>query len=150
MAGASFTVTGGSDIERGFNDLLRKMNDTTPAMKNIGEGLEASTKGRFSDEVAPDGKRWKPNKPSTKAKKKSNKILQEFGERGGLLGTISYKASRLEVALGSPKDYVAIHQFGGMAGRNRSVEIEARPIFGLSDDDKEEIMEVLEDHLLGF
>ena len=51
--------------------------------------------------------------------------------------------------IGSNLDYAAIHQFGGQAGRNKSVEIPARPYLQLTPEDFEEILSVTENFLGG-
>ena len=60
--------------------------------------------------------------------------LQDKGNAGGLKGSIStdYDASRAMV--GTNKVYGPIHQFGVEAGRNHSVELEARPYLPLTGD----------------
>ncbi len=149
MTGVTITVDfSETDIRRAFEKLLRNQRASKSAMRNIGEILLDSTKERFTDEKGPDGKPWSKNAPATLMHKRNPKILQELGEGGGLLGTIAYQANDVRVEVGSPKDYAAIHQFGGEAGRNRAVKIPARPYLGLSTEDKEDIIDTLQDHLL--
>jgi phage gpG-like protein len=47
------------------------------------------------------------------------------------------------VLVGTPKKYGAIHQFGGMAGRNKKVKIPARPYLVAQPDDIEQIKNTL-------
>ena len=55
--------------------------------------------------------------------------------------------------IGSNKEYAAIHQFGGMAGRGRKVEIPARPYLPLTTDGdlqpeaREEVLDTILRHL---
>ena len=42
--------------------------------------------------------------------------------------------------IGSNKVYAAIHQLGGLAGKNKKVSSPARPYLKLTDDDFEEIL----------
>ncbi|MDK4527298.1 phage virion morphogenesis protein, partial [Kingella kingae] len=42
--------------------------------------------------------------------------------------------------------YAAIHNFGGMAGRNRKVAIPARPFLILTNDDKQDLMNDVQDY----
>jgi phage virion morphogenesis protein len=67
---------------------------------------------------------------------------------GGLMGSINFKAENQLVKIGSPKVYAAIHQFGGTAGRNQSVSIEARPFLLVQDEDWSTIMNKLTEYLL--
>lgn len=139
------------------------------AMREIGERLAESTQARFSSSTAPDGSRWKPNAQAT--------ILDYLGGRGGFskkTGKITAKGSALAmnkrplVASGVLQDTIAwnlidggsgvevgtdrfaddweagaaVHQFGSKDGH-----IPARPFLGVSDDDRETILEIVEDFL---
>ncbi|MDK4527295.1 phage virion morphogenesis protein, partial [Kingella kingae] len=42
--------------------------------------------------------------------------------------------------------YAAIHNFGGMAGRNRKVRIPARPFLVLTNEDKQDLMDDVQDY----
>lgn len=42
--------------------------------------------------------------------------------------------------------YAAIHHFGGMAGRSRKVSIPARPFLTLSNEDKQDLMDDVQDY----
>lgn len=149
MAGATIKVNfSEGNIKDAFEQLLRNQRASGSAFKNIGELLLDSTKERFSEEKGPDGEPWVENAESTLASKNNPKILQELGEGGGLLGTIAYQATSDSVELGSPKDYAAIHQFGGETGRGGATTIPARPYLGISKQDEDDIGDVLKDHLL--
>lgn len=112
----------------------------------IGEELLLSTDERFDKETAPDGRPWEPLNAEYAAWKRefhgSDRILKL---RGYLRNTLRYQATDVSVAIGSNRVYSAIHQFGGQAGRNHKTTIPARPYLGLSDDDVEAILEMLED-----
>jgi phage virion morphogenesis protein len=130
------------------------------ALKNIGELLIKSTRERFDQERAPDGKRWAPLDPEYAKGKRSKKILQESGMQGGLLGTIVYRVMGRLLEIGTNKVYGAIHQFGGVivprsadrlvfriGGRlvfARKVTIPARPFLGISAADREAIVALVE------
>lgn len=45
--------------------------------------------------------------------------------------------------------YAAIHNFGGMAGRNRKVRIPQREFLTLTDDDKQALMDDVQDYFSG-
>ena len=135
------------EVRQALERLQRRVGDLTPAMEDIGELLIETTKERFKTSTAPDGGRWAPNKPSTLARKKSNRPL--IGETKSLSTQFSYRAGRASVEIGSPMLYAAIHQLGGQAGRGRKVTIPARPFMGLSESDKRAVLEIIEDHLAG-
>jgi len=103
-----------SQVRQMLNSAMQAFGgDLRPIMKDIGEYVKNETKTRFDEERDPDGNPWKPVKPGTAARKKNPKILQEQGRRGGLLGTLNYRAGRTQVSIGVNKPYAAIHQFGG-------------------------------------
>ncbi|EFH23696.1 hypothetical protein NEIPOLOT_00440 [Neisseria polysaccharea ATCC 43768] len=45
--------------------------------------------------------------------------------------------------------YAAIHNFGGMAGRNRKVRIPQREFLTLTDNDKQALMDDVQDYFSG-
>lgn len=78
---------------------------------------------------------------------------------GHLLGdaSMSYHADPDELLFGTVKEYGAVHQFGEKkwaTGKTTSRgvpipwgDIPARPFIGLSDDDKDYIVETIEEHI---
>lgn len=66
------------------------------------------------------------------------KILQESGL---MLGSIITYYGKDYAGVGTNKVYAAIHQFGGKAGRNKSVDIPARSFFELNEEDLNDILE---------
>jgi phage virion morphogenesis protein len=151
------------DVQRALGDLARKDGGLVQAsLKNIGIAMVKSVRRRFDAEQAPDGTPWKPLSPAYRAGKKGQKILQESGMRGGLLGTIVWQlVGSNAVAIGTNKIYAAIHQFGGtvlprkgdflvfkLGGRlifARKVVIPARPFLGLSAADRQTLLDTIED-----
>ena len=71
-------------------------------------------------------------------------ILQVSGQ---LAMSITTYYDNESAVIGSNKVYAAIHQLGGQAGRNKSVEIPARPYLKLNDDNFEEILEQTKSYL---
>lgn len=132
--------------------------DLTPAMKEIANHLEATTKRRFDQEQAPDGTPWKPSK---RAIEKGSRTLTD---RGYLKASIGSDWGRDYAAAGPERSgaaaiYAAIHQFGGtikpkkaqalsFGGRVYSkVVLPARPYLGFDEVNRDRIVEVLTDHL---
>ena len=142
MAGARITL----DVEDRqvlavLDQLLARMDDVTPALRDIGEALLNSTRQRFSDQQAPDGTPWAPLSAAYQARKKKNadKILVLDGYLSGLL---TYQVLPDGLELGTNRIYGATHQFGAPE-RN----IPARPFLGLSEDDRTEFIAILSDYL---
>ncbi|SIP95980.1 phage virion morphogenesis protein [Bosea sp. TND4EK4] len=148
-----------SQAQSVFQRLSRAVSDTAPIMRAIGTGLVTSTQDRMDEGVGPDGATWAPLNPVYAAGKKGPGILRERAMRGGLQSSITYRARNDQVAVGSNKIYAAIHQQGGVirpkgSGRlvfrlgnrivhARSVTIPARPYLGISNEDREMIIDVL-------
>lgn len=136
-----------------FRQLIDRGTKMQPLMQDIGEFLAESTKQRFQTSTTPDGSRWVPNAPATYLAYLSK--FKSFGKNGrinasgagraigkkplidtGVMAlTINYQATESTVDVSSGHEYSAIHQFGGQAGKNKSVTIPARPFLGLSSDD---------------
>lgn len=86
-------------------------------------------------------------------------ILQDTGVLRGSIRVYSEKnsvtigAARVKTKAGTPMEYAAIHQFGGMAGRGKKVRIPARPFLpvdkdgNLSSEAERGVLAAIYDHL---
>ena len=83
-------------------------------------------------------------KQRTKQKKWPGQILQVSGQ---LASSISTQYDDKSAIIGSNLDYAAIHQLGGQAGKNKNVEIPARPYLKLTDDNFNEILDATKQYL---
>ncbi|MFH2011689.1 MAG: phage virion morphogenesis protein [Pseudomonadota bacterium] len=99
-------------VQSALGALAGKVKNLSPVMKIIGEYMLRSTEERFNSQgPSPDGKPWAPLKASTLKRKKHSKILTESGH---LRGSIRYQLQGTSaVAIGTNKEYGAIHQLGG-------------------------------------
>ena len=167
MAGA-FTVISKIDdraIQRELQRLEKRAGNLHPCLANIGQYLVESTQERFTKEEDPEGKKWAALKQSTKDSKKHAKILTESS---GLRDSVIYAVRNNGLRVGTNKEYGATHQFGRdkMPGHKRAVptafgkklkfpvwaevkgydpKIPARPFLGFSTEDRQIIMEIIED-----
>lgn len=140
-------------------ELAKRGENLRPLMKNIAGIFASSTEENFKEEGRPD--KWtelaeitKENRKKNKKKRKrksqekenkwSGKILQVSGQ---LATSVNTQYDDNSAVIGSNKDYAAIHQLGGKAGRNKKVEIPARPYLQLTNDDFEEIIYETEKYL---
>jgi phage gpG-like protein len=153
-----------------LGELNARLQNLSPAMKEIGEDVVASTKARFASASAPDGTPWAPNSPVTLerylglyagAHKKDGTLSAKgaarsaakkplTGETRALQSTINYQqGGNSSVRIGSPMVYGAMQQFGGTRAQfpNLWGDIPARPFLGLSDADKTGVLEVLASYL---
>lgn len=152
--------------DKGVQELLsitqRRLQDLTPAFKNIGEYMVREREKLFRDEHAPDGTPWAPLAESSKysifrKKKTAKQGLQAIAGKKILtqdhhLKRTVYKAGSDQVVISPDKTsqaYAAIHQFGGKAGRGKKVTIPARPHLGFNDENQREFIEIIKDHLMG-
>ena len=135
------------DVERKLLELAQKGENLRPLMKNIAGIFASVTEENFKNEGRPD--KWTElseatKKQRTKQKKWPGQILQVSGQ---LASSISTQYDDDSAVIGSNLDYAAIHQLGGQAGKNKKVEIPARPYLKLTDDDFNEILDATEQYL---
>jgi len=136
-----------SEVTRKLLELAHKTENLRPLMKDIAGIFASSTEDNFKDEGRPD--KWTDLADITKAQRKKKghwpgQILQVTGQ---LASSVNTQYDNDSAVIGSNLDYAAIHQLGGQAGKNKSIEIPARPYLKLTDDDFEEILEAIEDFL---
>ena len=124
-----------------------------PVLQAIGEDVMERAKARFSRSAGPDGTPWKANAPSTLVAKKAGRGPL-IGESGSLRRQFHVNAVLDAVTISNSMAYAAIHQFGGQAGRGRSVTIPARPFLPVRPDgslyasDKAAILETLRHYIM--
>ena len=133
-------------IESKLLDLAQKSENLRPLMKNIAGIFAYSTEENFKEQGRPKWQNLKDStiKQRTKKKQWPGKILQITGQLASSVNTYYDDDSAV---IGSNLAYAAIHQLGGQAGRNKSVEIPTRPYLKLSDDDMVEIITSIRNHL---
>lgn len=126
-------------VEKALLEIAQKTSNLRPLMKNIAGIMADSTEENFKEEGRP---KWKDLSAKTKtARKKTGhypgRILQVSGQ---LAMSIATQYDNESAIIGSNKVYAAIHQLGGLAGKNKSVTIPARPYLVVTDDDFEDIL----------
>lgn len=140
-----------------LGELLGRLTDPTPALIEIGEYAANSTRQRFRDGTAPDGKEWAGNSQvtidiyngmfaSTGAKKPL------IGETRRLFGEISWQLDgAAAVEIGSPLPYANMQQWGGTKSQWPHLwgDIPARPYLGLSESDETAILDIVYRYLAG-
>ena len=135
------------EVESRLLDLAQRSENLRPLMKNIAGIFAYSTEENFKEEGRPD--KWTELSESTIKQRTKNKqwpgmILQISGQLASSVNTYYDVDSAV---MGSNLEYAAIHQLGGQAGKNKSVEIPARPYLQLTPDDFEEILSMTENFL---
>lgn len=122
--------------------MQQRLQNPRPMFTNIGEQLIRSTQERFVSQISPEGEAWEKLSPRYKAKKHPNpdKILTREGH---LKGTLRYFAGASKLEFGSDRPQAALLHFGGSfkAWGKVDAKMPARPWLGLSDSDKEMIID---------
>jgi phage virion morphogenesis protein len=160
--------TDGADAVREYlKGIADRVGNMSPIMKAIGDRVAEQTKRRFEKGgPAPDGTPWaKVKKPHPKARG----ILRISDH---LKDSIRFQMiDNNTVAIGTNKVYAAIHQLGGKTGphdivpvRKKAIktpfglfrrvkhpgsQIPARPYLGLSRSDSDEIIGIINEHIMG-
>ena len=141
--------------DRHIGDMLRKLQQRAanlrPVMEQIGDALREDSMRAFDEQRSPEGAPWIPLAGSTLARRRGGgagaKTLLDTGVLRNSIGRPMSGGVRTvtksSVAIGSRQPYAAIHQFGGMAGRRRATQIPARPFLGLSEQGKEEVLDLI-------
>lgn len=153
-----------SAVREGLARLGRAAARPEAALKNIALHLAQSTAERVRQERAPDGSSWPALSPDYKAAKRGPGMLREMGMAGGMIASLSGQlrgGSSLE--FGTNRIQARILHFGGVIRPKRAshlvfqlggktvvanqVTIPARPWLGVSADDREEILAIVEHFL---
>ena len=142
MTGAFVTVTvDDAGVRERLARAARATSNLLPLMEEISGSLETSTRHHFEVGIGPDGQPWK----------RSQRAIEHGGQtlvdKGLLLASVTHHATRDMAEVSESRIYAAIQQFGGRAGRNRAVELPARPSLGLGADDEREIGAIIDDYL---
>jgi phage gpG-like protein len=138
---------------------IAAMEDATPMYEDIAEYMVDAHRQRWQSKVAPDGTAWAPKKQSTldryKARGYANLTDPLTGPSGRLLREVQRYVSSSGVVIGSSLIYAGVMHGGAAKGafgadrHGRPIPwgtIRARPMFGISAEDAEAIIEIAEDY----
>lgn len=155
MAGVSVDHNA-AEIAALLTDVLARSADATPAMAEIAGVLELSTRERFDTETAPDGTPWAPHSEATRQMRLERGVRVARILHGSTLNLrdeihTHWDSDSVDISTGQVSSaYAAMQQFGGTASPKSMIpgaEIPARPFLGISDDDADQIQEILRDFL---
>ena len=141
--------------------------DPSAVLAGIGPAIVRNTQRRMKAGIDPRGVLWSsyaPLNPLYAREKTGSGILISNGRAVGLMGSLTSRVQGNRLIWGTNMPYAAIHQFGGiirpktptgrlvfhMGGqlfRVKSVKIPARPYLGFTDEDRQVVIEGLEDFL---
>lgn len=132
-----------------LNEMALKPSERKQLLDDIGVEMETQTKERFAEKKTPDGDSWADIADSTK-----QYYLKKFGtmnpgngtlwRQGSLMDSITSEVNSWSVVVGATKVYAAVHQFGW-----KERNIVARPYLGLGNDDKADIIGIINGFLEG-
>lgn len=132
MSGLQLNVTLDDVLSKAYlAELPDALADMDDLMDELAGQMESATLERFKTNIAPDGTPWEK---SARAMRDGGQTLVDTGVN--LRDTITSASDASSAQVGTSSPIAAIHQFGGKAGRNESVELPARPYIGLSDIDR--------------
>ena len=143
MAGAGLTLSvDADDLDRVANRLNRITNRSQmrKMMELIAEEGATQTTRRIKDEkTSPDGSAWEPLDPAYKAWKSKQATSGGILEFDGWLADIDTGFDEDFALWGSNREYALTHQSG-----DDSRGIPARPYLGLSGENIEDILDLIE------
>lgn len=115
MSGLSIEITT-DEISPALASIVRRLNDPTPLMEEIGMAVAEDSRMNFIRQQDPWGRAWQPLSALTQRLRRqgrgagANQILRDTNR---LMNSITYSASRDSVQVGTNAIYAAIHQLGG-------------------------------------
>lgn len=118
--------------------ILQKLSQATkkrtPLMRRIAATMEAGVLQNFEVGGRPpwQGLKYRDGNPLVDTENLMNSITSEYDNDQAMVGT--------------NEPYAAIHQFGGKAGRNKKVDIPARPFLLLTPEEEDDILEDIQDY----
>jgi len=142
------SIPGMEEILARFRAIQERGGNLRPLMLEIGEDVVESTKQRFVTATDPDGEQWAKNSDVTLAHKSGSRPLTDGGN---LARSIHYtQLGNDGVEIGTNAVQAAMMQFGGTKAEFPHLwgDIPERPFLGLSDADKQHILDLTLNYLL--
>lgn len=155
-----------------LRQIAGRIGNLSPALQDIGLTLAESTTRRFDTSTGPDGQRWAANSQTTilqylgvyngSYSKQTGKISAKgseraatkrplIGETRSLSSTIAWQmVGKTSVEVGSHLIYAGVQQFGANKrafGDAPWGDIPARPFLGVSEADRQDILDILSDYM---
>lgn len=145
MSGYSVTLHKDKAFQRAMRRAGARMGDLTVPFKEGGAHMLASVAENFRREGRPE--KWAPLAPETLAEKQKRKHDKILVRSGGLKSSVTFKALRDALQIGTNKVYGRIQQLGrGRLGRGPRV---GRPYLMFQEEDVELVKDALMNYVLG-
>jgi len=158
-------VKGLAKAQEAVKEIEQRGGDLKLPFTSAGRFLLMRTHEHFEKTESAEGEKWKPlsgrtlRQHQTYYERKRRRKPPPEGARTGyeplfltgrLLASIQMAASKDGLSIGTNRRFPggtksagAIHQLGGLAGRNHTVHIPARPFLGMNEDDADRVAEIL-------
>jgi len=154
MMAAEFDIRIDDTAVRGWVDgILSRLRNTQPAMDAIEKYMLGSVRTNFLGEHAPDGKPWAPLSPVTLARRRrrGNFATTILTDTRKLRLSVTATTRNNQVTIGSNLPYAAMMQYGGTKARFPHLwgDIPARAYLGFAPDDRDNIAQIMREHLRG-
>lgn len=120
----SVSVRGLDEATRRIGELSGRLSDLSPALRPAAEDLKTLIDDSFRESRSPDGTPWAPLKPAT-IKRRRQGSSKPLVDTGTLRNSISVRAGKKTLRVGTNVPYAGTHQFGGE-------HIPARPFLPIS------------------
>lgn len=147
-------VHNAGEITAALNRLLARGNDLTEPMAAIAAVMESATEEAFANQADPTtGVPWAPLSDTTQTQrsKQGSWPGQVLQVSGGLAASIESQSDSHSASIGTNKIYAPVHFFGASKGEFGNGapwgDIPARPFLGLSNEDENDILGILDQFL---
>lgn len=127
-----------TQLQGAFKRLITAANNLKPLWEDFGEHLIEPHESAWEAGRSPEGDAWAPLKPASWKRKTSQRMLYEEGD---MLSGLVVQPSETELEFGLSNEKAVWHHFGTSRG------LPARPLVGLSADDKAYLVDLIEDHI---
>lgn len=152
-----------AELRGALDRLVGALADPAPAMADIADLLFESTDQRFDTGLSPAGTPWAPRSPATLAAYAAARPVKRPGPKPltvsrGLRESLFPFSGPDHAGVASSALYSAVHQFGAARGafgsdrRARPIpwgDIPARPFLGVSEQDRQDILDAVAEWLSG-
>jgi len=168
MPGIIIKMDGADAVRNRLREISSRVSNMSPILKAIGDRVVEQTKRRFeAGGPAPDGTPWEP------PKSQNTKRIRTLTVSGHLRDSIRFQIiGNNAVAVGTNKEYAAIHQLGGQTAahiirprnkgglfwpgarhpmklvRHPGSVIPARPFLGVSEANSTEILGLINEYII--
>lgn len=142
-----------ADVLSMLTQLHERMGDLSPVMQQIAGYMHDSSEQAFANQRDPvTGDPWPELSEATLQMRPDRAGGELLRDSAQLVDSLQQDFDAMSAYYGTPKEYAAMHQFGGTTSPRSMIpnhEIPARPFLGLDDVSKEDVLDMLAGYLRG-